>query len=147
MNTFTPANLLVAVITLVAAWGTEVHAQTPPTPFDGSWNVVLTCAPHNSKDDDAKGYTHRFPAEVRVGRFRGIHGEEGEPGWHYLHGKINSDGSATLRLDGIVNNPNYAINGAQRGKEYSYRVKAQFEPGGGTGERLTGRPCEFKFVR
>ena len=60
---------------------------------------------------------------------RGTHGKEGEPGWHFLHGKINDDGRATLRLDGIVNNPRFAINDAQRGKKYSYRIKAQFEPG------------------
>lgn len=107
----------------------------------------MKCPPLSLDDDDAKGYTHRFAAEVRSGRFRGTHGKEGEPGWHYLHGKISNDGAATLRLDGIVNNPKYAINDAQRGKEYSYRVKAQFEPGGGVGERLTGRACEFQFAR
>ena len=64
-----------------------------------------------------------------------------------MHGKISEDGSATLRLDGIVNNPKYAINDAQRGKEYSYRVKASFEPASGVGQRLTGRACDFQFTR
>ena len=107
----------------------------------------MTCPAHNAADDDAKGYTHRFSAEVRNGRIRGTHGKEDEPGWHFLHGKINEDGSATLRLDGIVNNPNYAINDAERGKEYSYWIKAQFEASNGVGQRLTGRVCEFKFTR
>lgn len=107
----------------------------------------MTCPPHNSADEDAKGYTHRFPAEVHMGRLRGTHGKEGEPGWHLLHGKIDGDGGATLRLDGIVNNPKYAINDAQRGKEYTYRIKAQFEANSGTGQRLTGRECVFRFER
>ena len=103
----------------------------------------MTCPPHNAEDDDAKGYTHRFPAEVQKSRIRGTHGKEGEPGWHHIHGKIDEDGTATLRLDGIVNNPKYAINEAQRGKEYSYRIKAKFEASSGVGQRLTGRLCEF----
>ena len=52
-----------------------------------------------------------------------------------------------MRLDGIVNNPKYAINEAERGKEYTYRIRAQFEPNSGVGQRLTGRVCEFKFTR
>lgn len=59
----------------------------------------------------------------------------------------NEPSSATWRLDGIVNNPRYAINEAERGKAYTYRIKAQFEPDAGSGQRLTGRACEFKFTR
>jgi len=120
-------------------------AQEPK--FDGLWSVTMICLPHSEADDDAKGYTHRWQAEVHASRLKGTHGKEGEPGWHFLHGKIQEDGSATLRLDGIVNNPKYAINDAQRGKEYTYRVKAQFEEKSGVGQRLTGRACEFKFTR
>ena len=52
-----------------------------------------------------------------------------------------------LRLDGMVNNPKYAINEAPRGKLYSYRVNAHFEENTGVGQRLTGRACEFQFAR
>ena len=45
-------------LALVAA---QAVAAAQPTRFDGSWNVVMTCPPHN-EDDEAKGYTHRFPA-------------------------------------------------------------------------------------
>jgi hypothetical protein len=120
--------------------------RAAPTPFDGAWNVTLRCPPHND-DDDTRGYTHRFPVQVVDGELRGTHGAEGEPGWHLLVGRIASDGSAKLRLDGVVNNPDYAINKAQRGKTYSYRVRAQFTESSGSGERLTGRVCEFRFVR
>lgn len=115
--------------------------------FDGAWNVVMTCPPHDDADDDARGYTHRFAAEVKKSRIRGTHGTEGEPGWHFLHGRIDPSGNATLRLDGVVSNPKYAINNAQRGKEYTYRVQAQFDEKSGVGQRLTGRACEFRFSR
>lgn len=121
------------------------HAQR--SKFDGTWNVVMVCPPHSSEKDDAKAYTHRFSAEVLESQLRGTHGKAGEPGWHFLHGKINADGSATLRLDGIVNSPAHAINEASRGKEYTYRIKAQFEATVGEGQRLTGRVCQFKFSR
>jgi hypothetical protein len=124
-----------------------VPATAQQATFDGTWNVTMTCPAHNAEDDDAKGYTHRFAAQVEKSRIRGAHGKEGEPGWHLLQGKINDDGTATLRLDGVVNNPKYAINDAQRGKEYSYRVKARFEANSGVGQRLTGRVCEFTFTR
>lgn len=134
--------LLVSLCAAVAAGAS--HAE--PTPYDGRWTVVLACPPHTG-DDDAKGYTHRFPAEVRDGVLRGVHGSEGEPGWHLLQGTVAADGSARLRLDGIVNNPDYAINDAPRGKRYSYRVLARFTESSGSGRRLTGRACDFGFSR
>jgi len=121
-------------------------ALAQPSNFDGAWNVTLTCPPHN-EDDEAKGYTHRFPGQVTNGQLRAVHGVEGEPGWHLLTGTIAPDGSATLRLEGIVNNPDHAINHAQRGKAYKYRVKALFEQSSGSGQRLTGRLCQFRFSR
>ena len=144
MNQYRMLKSAAATATLVLS---SVTAQAQESKFDGPWNVSMTCPPHSDADDDAKGYTHRWQAEVRKNRIRGTHGKEGEPGWHFLHGKIQDDGSATLRLDGIVNNPKYAINDAQRGKEYTYRIKAQFEEKSGLGQRLTGRACEFKFTR
>ena len=136
-----------ARLAIAASLASASIAQAQQTRFDGTWAVVMTCPAHNAPDDDAKGYTHRFPAEVQNGRIRGTHGKEGEPGWHFLHGRINEDGHATLRLDGVVNNPEYAIDDAERGKEYSYPVKAQVQNGSGVGQRLTGRVCEFTFTR
>ena len=67
-------------------------------------------------------------------------------GWHLLVGHTASDGSAKLRFDGVANNPT-ARSKARRGKTYSYRVRAHFTESSGSGERLTGRVCEFRFVR
>jgi hypothetical protein len=120
------------------------HAQN--TKFDGAWNVVLTCPPHND-EEGTKGYTHMFPAEVKNGQLQGVHGKEGEPGWHFLHGDISPNGTATLQLDGIVNSPDHAIGRSPKGKTYSYRVQAKFDQASGTGQRMSGRVCEFRFTR
>jgi hypothetical protein len=60
-----------------------ISSAEEPATFDGRWNVTLTCPPH-SDDDDAKGYVHRFPAEVKASEFRGTHATEDQPGWHLL---------------------------------------------------------------
>lgn len=131
----------------VAAAAAATSAAAQATPFDGAWKVTLACPPHNASDDDAKGYTHRFAGEVTDGRMRAVLGKEGEPGWHLVTGRIAADGSANLQVDGMVNNEQYAINNAQRGKVYRYRVRAQFDASSGSGERLTGRVCHFTFAR
>ena len=134
-----------AVAAVIAQAPTRA-ADADVSPFDGQWDVTLTCPPHH-EDEDAKGYVHHFPAEVKGGVLRGVHGKEGQPSWHLLSGNIAPDGAAALTLDGIVNNPTYAINNAQRGKPYTYRVRAQFEPSSGIGRRVGKRKCDFAFKR
>ncbi len=143
-----PAHRWLCVTFFVLAWvaAPGARAADEASAFDGLWNVTLTCPPHN-ENEDAKGYVHRFPAEVKGGVFRGTHGTEGEPSWHLLTGNIAADGRAALQLDGIVNNPDYAVGKAYRGKPYSYRVRARFEAGSGTGQRIGKRQCDFKFQR
>lgn len=130
---------------LFAAIGAAAFAE-PASPFDGKWDATLTCPPHH-EDEDAKGYVHRFPVEVRNAVVRGVHGAEGEPGWHLLTGTIAKDGNAALSLEGIVNHPDHSVNNAYRGKSYSYRVRATFEPSVGTGQRVGKRKCSFRFDR
>ncbi len=132
--------------TLLSAGPAALAAAENPTRFDGVWNVTLTCPSHDD-DEDAKGYVHRFPAEVKAGQFRGTHATEGQPGWHLLTGAIAQDGNANLTLEGIVNNPNYSVNHAFRGKPYSYRVRAKFEASSGNGRRIGKRKCDFEFKR
>ena len=125
----------------------SLGALAEPSKFDGPWSVTMTCPPHDEADDDAKAYTHQLIGQVVEGYLTATHGKEGEPGWHLLKGKIRLNGEAALRLEGLVNNPKYAINDAPKGKPYSYRVKAVFEEKTGAGQRLTGRVCEFRFIR
>lgn len=138
---------------ITVAWLMSAHFAVPPalaaeetSSFDGRWDVTLTCPPHN-EDEDAKGYVHRFPVDVKGAALRGTHGTEGEPGWHLLAGDIAPDGRAALRLDGIVNDPDYAVGHAFRGKRYSYRVRARFEGDSGRGQRIGKRQCDFRFQR
>jgi hypothetical protein len=133
-----------AVVVLALFVGPLALAQS--TRFDGKWNVALTCPPANDADG-TKGYTHLFPAEVKDGQLFGIYGKEGEPGSQRLSGRVAEDGSADLRLDGIVQNPDYAIGKSPPGKAFTYRVRARFEPSSGTGQRTSGRVCEFRFSR
>lgn len=135
--------LLAGIALLFAALPSSAQVDR----FDGNWNVVLTCPPHDEAEDDARGYTHRFPVRISNGELSGSYGTAGEPGYHHLHGTVRADGTARLRLDGIVNNPRHAIRNAQRGKEYSYRVAARFDERSGAGQRQTGRVCEFTFSR
>lgn len=125
------------------AWAAEAGAS----PFDGKWSVTLDCPTHKTEKDFARAYKQTFAGEVKASQFRATHGRDGEPGWHLLHGPIGADGKAMLRLDGIVNSERHSINDAQRGKPYSYRVRAQFEPTRGTGERMGSRKCDFTFTR
>ena len=136
---------MAAMLTLSGAlFAAAAHAQTG-SPFDGDWDVVLHCPPFDDQDDDARGYTHRFPGKIVGGELSATYGTAGEPGWHHLHGTIAPDGRADLRLDGIVSRAEYAINKATRGKPYSYRVRAKFEPPQGAGQRVGRRKCEFTF--
>lgn len=121
-------------------------AQSDPSPFDGTWDVALHC-PVQSGEDDAKGYERQFSAEIKNGTLRGVYGTEGAPGSHVLAGTLDAAGSAMLRVEGVVNNPDYVANTAVRGKPYNYRVKAQFSADRGTGERIGRRVCNFLFTR
>lgn len=144
---FSPIHTMTATLMLAGAlFAIDAPAQTT-TPFDGTWDVVLYCPPHNAEDDDAKGYTHRFPASVIGGALSATYGTAGEPGWQFLHGSIAADGKAVLRLDGIVSRAEYAVNKATKGKPFTYRVRAKFESTKGTGQRVGRRQCDFTFTK
>jgi hypothetical protein len=134
------------LIMLACALCLPAPARAQATPFDGKWNVTHHC-PTQEGVKGAKGYTHHYTATVTNGELFGVYGKEGEPGWHELSGPIAPDGTATLRLRGVVNNPDYAANQAPRGKAYTYRISAKFDESTGTGLRTTARSCEFRFSR
>jgi hypothetical protein len=136
--------LACACMFLLVLHPAEILAQA--NPFDGKWKVVQHCPPREGVDG-AKGYTHYFDVEVVNGELRGAQGTPGEPGWFELRGTIAPDGTAALRRSGLVSNADYAINQAPQGKAYSFRVNAKFEASTGVGQRMSGRPCEFRFSR
>lgn len=138
---------VLSALTITIAIGTyPATAAEAPTAFDGLWEVTLVCPPHNEQDD-AKGYTRHFPAEIKSGVFRGLYGTEGQPGSHLLTGTLAPDGKAMLRLDGVISRADYAINQAQAGKAHTYRVRAQFAATTGSGQRMGQRKCDFLFAR
>jgi hypothetical protein len=142
------ALILASVLCGVALSTAPVRgAGSTTAPFDGQWQVVITCPPLHEDDDGAKGYVHRFPAEIKNSVIRGTHGTEGQPSYHLLTGTIAPDGKAELKLDGIANKPEFSVNNAWRGKPYSYKVRAKFEPTSGSGVRVGRRKCDFAFNR
>jgi hypothetical protein len=135
-----PIFLPIAAIVLAA----PIAAQAQTAAFDGTWNVKLSCP---RAQDGAKGYSRVFVAAVKNGHLLSVSGKEGEPGWQTLHGQIRPDGSASLILDGIVKNADYAVGDSPRGKPFTYEVQATFDGSSGTGRRMSGRVCTFRFTR
>ena len=113
-------------------------------PFDGVWNVVLTCP---SASDGALGYTYRFDAAVTNSVFRGQNSAEGAPGFLVVEGPIRPDGTADLLAHGQTGNPDYAVGRVNRLTPYTYPVRARFTPQSGTGQRGAVRPCSFTFAK
>ena len=138
--------VLASCVLAAIVGGLPAMAMAQATPFDGTWNVTLTCPPTSEKEG-AKGYTHKFPAEVKDGQLLGEYGKEGELGWQRLRGQIAANGSASLMLDGIVSNSEYAVGHSPAGKAFRYQVRAKFEASAGAGQRTSGRVCEFRFAR
>jgi hypothetical protein len=120
-------------------------ATAAPSPFDGRWNVVLSCPA--TTDGRAMAYSYQFPAEVKDGVLHGERGTAGEPGWLQLDGPIAADGSADLVAEGRTNIPGYALYNVQKGTPYKHAVKAQFQAAHGTGSWTTVRTCTFAFDR
>ncbi|CAN5854918.1 hypothetical protein BH11PSE13_BH11PSE13_11630 [soil metagenome] len=133
-------------ITALVLLATTLQAAAQNKSFDGNWRSTLTCPP-TSQSDGAKGYEYVLSTRITDGLLRATRGTEGEPGWQYLHGQIEADGSASLVLDGIVNLQEYAIGKSPKGKSFTYPVTAKFTPTSGVGQRMTGRACNFVFVR
>jgi hypothetical protein len=121
-------------------------AQVAQNPFDGSWIGRISC-PSNTEESGAKGYSYDFPTSVENSLLSGAHGEEGSAGSLKIEGHISPDGNAELRAHGRTANPDFAVSKPSSGTPYTYRIKAQFERGGGTGTRLDARVCNFTFTR
>jgi|SoiMethySBSTD1v2_1073268.scaffolds.fasta_scaffold1002800_1 hypothetical protein len=78
-----------ALMILAAVSCTRFAFAQSPTPsasnaFDGQWFVILACEDVKEKGRVAKGYTFRFPAEVKAGKLNGQVGVSDRPsqdGW------------------------------------------------------------------
>jgi hypothetical protein len=113
-------------------------------PFDGKWLTTVSC----ESARDALGYSFRFVGEVKEGKFRGLHGTEGQPSSLLIEGKIEADGEAKLYATGRTGSKEYVPGrDTQRGTEYSYNIAARFKGTKGTGTRVEGRACSFEFEK
>jgi len=112
--------------------------------FDGKWQTTVSC----EASRDALGYSFRFISEVKDGKLRGLRGTEGQPSSLLIEGKIDADGAAKLYATGRTGSKEYVPGrDTPRGTEYNYNIKAQFKGTTGTGTRVEGRPCSFRFEK
>jgi len=113
-------------------------------PFDGEWVTTVSC----EASRDALGYSYRFVSEVKDGKLRGLHGTEGKAGSLLIEGTVSADGAGKLYATGHSGSKEFVPGrDTPRGTEYNYNIDAHFEGKTGTGTRLEGRPCSFRFEK
>lgn len=124
-------------------------ALTPPGPgrFDGNWNVDIKCSDHIEGKTLTRGYAFQFPAEVKDGILHGQRRPKGAPGSLTIDGRIQPDGTAELKANGVTDEPEYSVGHTAKGTPYGYRINARFDDSQGTGSRIEGRTCNFSFTR
>jgi len=131
--------LLAAIVLMIFP-----RVSTAAEPFDGKWLTTVSC----SAARDALGYSFRFVSEVKDGNLRGLHGTEGEPSSLLIEGKVSADGTGMLYATGRTGSKEYVPGrDTPRGTEYSYNIEAHFKGTTGTGTRVEGRPCSFRFEK
>jgi len=112
--------------------------------FDGTWSVLQVC---ETTSDGARGYTWRYDADVKNGRFVGQYRNKGQVPSMTLEGQIQSDGTATLKASGISGDAEHNVKFAQAQTPISFQVSAKFEGSKGSGTRLGARACKFTFSK
>lgn len=130
--------------TIAAAILLSPAAAQAAGPFDGRWNVVLTCP---AAADGVLGYTYRFDATVADSIFRGQNSVAGAPGFLVVEGPIRPDGTSDLLAHGTTGDPSYAVGRPGRLTPYQYPVRARFAANSGSGERAAVRQCTLSFEK
>lgn len=119
-------------------------SQASATPFDGTWLTTVDC----KAGLGGRAFAYRFFGEVKDSTYKGHQGNEGQPSWFQLLGKIEPDGAANMIANGIVGNSAFAVGHAAKGMLYNYPVKAHFTTNKGTGSRADGkRVCNLEFAK
>lgn len=133
-------SILPMIILVLASASSAQNAGS----FDGHWLTTVSCANYR----DALGYSYQFVSTVKDGALHGLHGTEGQPGSLVIDGTIAPDGKASLYAKGRTGSKEYVPGrDTPRGTEYGYNIEAQFEGASGSGKRVEGRPCSFKFAK
>lgn len=121
--------------------------------FDGSWSVTVDAKAYkNPNGSIAEPYVWRFPATVKNGVLYGEHGTKGTPNSCQLSGKIESNGSAGLRIEEITGHQKHNMSSSLKpppgeGYKYSYQVVAHFDIRSGTGHSTDKRTRIFTFTK
>ena len=137
---FRYSTLLLGAVTLLMSPSASLAAEG----FDGKWLTTVSC----EASRNALGYSYRFVSEVKNSTLRGLHGTEGQPSSLLIEGKIDADGAAKLYATGRTGSKEYVPGrDTPRGTEYSYTIEAHFKGTTGTGTRIEGRPCSFRFEK
>ncbi len=136
---FSAVRVLVVLASLILP-GVSLAGES----FDGKWLTTVSC--ENFRD--ALGFSYRFVSEVKDGKFRGLHGTEGQPGFLLVEGKIGAEGTGKFYATGRTGSKEYVPGrDTPRGTEYGYNIDAHFKGDKGTGTRVEGRPCSFAFEK
>lgn len=118
-----------------------------PARFDGVWNTTVICEAAGG----TRGYTWSFVSTVAGSVLHGERGNQRQPAYLAIDGKIGKDANAKLTASGITASTEYTHGPFKAtGEQYSYDVKAKFTDTEGKGERSTGlgiigRPCHYEF--
>ena len=112
--------------------------------FNGKWQTTVSCEASRG----ALGFSYRFMSEVKDGKLQGLNGTEDRPGYLFVEGTIEEDGSAKLYAKGQTNSKEFVPGrDTPAGTEYGYHVNAQFSERKGSGTRVEGRACSYEFER
>jgi Caspase domain len=130
-------------------FGVQSKPIVSPSPlaegrFDGVWLINAVCP---KTADGIESYTLDAIGEVIKNNFRAELGHKEKPGWFRMEGRIGTDGTSRLKVDGTVLYPKAATAGLPLGAQFSYPVIAKFEKTRGTGRRVGGRQCDFVFLK
>jgi hypothetical protein len=112
--------------------------------FDGTWSVLQVC---ETTSDGARGYTWRYDADVKNGRFVGQYRTKRQVPSMTLEGQIQADGTTTLKASGISGDAEHNVKFAQAQTPILFQVSAKFEGSKGSGSRLGSRACKFTFSK
>ena len=98
-----------------------------------------------------RGFRSQYTVHVQNGVLRAEHkshpSQRGYSSWLRIDGKIQPDGSADLRVNGLSGDPIYSPAGEKPGTPYNYEVRAHFAGNYGTGNSVGFRIHNFTFAR
>jgi hypothetical protein len=111
--------------------------------FDGTWFVSWICESTPSGQPEIKG---RFVGKASNGVLRGEAGTEGSPGWSSWNGTIRSDGSITIKAEGLSGDTQTDPFHRPAGTKFSYTMIGTLEGTSGVGTRAD-RDCNIRLTK